>query len=532
MIPSNNHIHSIPNDISIYILNPFLDSASKFQLYTASKHLSSLIPLTTIDEFTYNRKTEKYPTPNIFKHRHNHTFKVNAITIYSAYNNLQLDIPSYVKDLFYVTDIPFPDISYSNVTKLVFAGDAIKITRSLKGLLPKTLEHLRLPDAFDQKLVPGDLPDTLEEFFMNSNYNHEIDPAVFPKSLKSLTFYYKQNIQTITPDFFPKDLKNLTIHWDPDTDEHIHINDQYYPSELITLKLDSNYSDTIDVALLPRSLKYLSVGGCMVKQFTKEMLPPNLKKFIIGDTALFTLDKSLFPTTLEDIQINLWNEHEITKDTFPEALKILHVGVGYDHLTIEFPEQLEELYLEGCNLKLKPGILPKTLQKLYFGDDWDHPLTKKTLPSSLKELYFGEKFTHSLSNALVHCTNLETLDLGIDFDQAIFPGMLPNSLKYLTFSSEYDQPLEINTLPENLHTLDMGESFDHPILPGVLPKSLRILELGECFNQELKDIALNEGLETLIINNDMDNHTIENQNLPASLRRIIYDNATLILRKK
>jgi hypothetical protein len=536
MTTSNKHIYNIPNDIFIYILNPFLDSTSKFRLYTTSKHLSSLIPLTTIDSFTYNRKTNKLPTPNIFKHQNSYTFKVEKIIFEHAYKNIEFNLPASVKEIIYlagfafpnyVCDIAFPNISNSSITTLIFMQKANILNHSLKGLLPKTLKYLHLPRHFNRKLNPGDLPDGLQELIMSDMYTHEIIPGVFPASLKSLTFYSRQSLHTVVSGIFPENLEHLTIDCKYNGHIHVHIIEKNYPQKLLSLELLNNFSDVIDVSKLPRTLETLILEDCDIKQFTQGMLPPNLKKFVIGKYESLPFDKSMFPAFIEEIILIYWKLHEITKDTFPESLKILNLGC-YNHCITNLPSQLEELHLSNYSLEFDLKLLPKTLKKLYFGPEWDYCVPPESLPTNLEVLHFSGGFNHSLSNVLVHCTKLKTLDLGVIFDRVILPGMLPSSLKHLTFSYAYNQPLDIKSLPENLHTLIMGESFDHPILHGVLPKSLRKLQLGGFFQQKLNNVALNEGLETFIISNPDSCISLQDLVLPTSINYFKVGNVVVL----
>jgi hypothetical protein len=495
MITSNKHIHNIPNDVFIYVLNPLIDSTTKFKFYTASKHLSSLIPLTTIDSFTYTVKTRETPTPNIFKNQNSHTFKVEEVCFWTTIKDKSIDLPSCVKKVnFFINDL-FPNLSNSNVKNITFGNS---FNHSLNGLLPKTLEILRVGHHFNKLICTGDLPNTLHELYLGDDYSYPLVPGLLPLSLKNLRFKYKQNYCIVTSKWFPPNLEHLYISWGFSSDPDIHIDDECYSSKLLTLELTNNYSDVIDVSKLPRTLESLTLADCKIKRFYKGMLPPILKKLFIGTNISLIFDKSMFPESLEEIILCHYT-YEITKDTFHDSLKKLKLGYGYNRPLRGLPNNLEKLIFLDYDYELLPNVLPNTLKHLHFTNEWNHPLSSEILPASLESIHFGEGYTQSLSNVLTHCYKLETLSLGVEFNQPLLPGMLPSSLKYLTLSYDYNKPLELKSLPENLLILQCGQAFNQPILPGVLPNSLKKLIVGSYFKQKLEKEILPKGLKVLVM---------------------------------
>jgi hypothetical protein len=345
-----------------------INSIDKFNLYIASKHLSSLIPLTTIDEFVYNdEKSFKQITPNLFKDKHNHTFRVRTLLIERITKNVTFDLPSYIKEVIHKTVDIFPDLFTSNVTKLSFVGPGGSYKRVLTGRLPQTLKSLHLPKWTNTLLSSNDLPNTLEELNINGGYCSDNNLIILPLSLKRLTLKFRcdQLDYKIASNFFPCNLQHLIIIWDNlNLKNTTHINEEWYPSNLLSLELHNNYKTIIDISKLPRTLEKLILPDFYTLPLVIGSLPPKLKILALG-YGKYTLDKSLFPACIEQISLKYWNAHDITTDTFPDTLKKLSLDYFFKKCILGIPSKLEELILDEYKHKLDPEILPSTLKILY-----------------------------------------------------------------------------------------------------------------------------------------------------------------------
>jgi hypothetical protein len=108
-------------------------------------------------------------------------------------------------------------------------------------------------------------------------------------------------------------------------------------------------------------------------------------------------------------------------------------------------------------------------------------------------------------------TSLKFLRFGIEFNQEIDKHVLPATLKYLIFSYYYNK--EINDLPDSLEYLRFGWNFNKKITK--LPQSLKILIFGTEFNHSLENI-LPSTLQILELGSEF-NHSLENI-LPLKLQ--------------
>eukprot|EP00435_Cladocopium_sp_Y103_P012932 s1706_g3.t1 len=165
--------------------------------------------------------------------------------------------------------------------------------------------------------------------------------------------------------------------------------------------------------------------------------------------------------------------------------------------------------------------LPKSLEHLSFGLDFNRSLEGVTLPSSLQSLTFGHKFYQSLERVTLP-SSLQSLTFGRWFNQSLERVTLPNSLQTLTFGDLFNQSLERVTLPSSLKTLTFGDGFDQSLEGVTLPSSLQSLTFGFFFNQSMEQVTLPSSLQTLTFEGQF-NQSLERVTLPSSLQTLTFE---------
>ena len=85
-------------------------------------------------------------------------------------------------------------------------------------------------------------------------------------------------------------------------------------------------------------------------------------------------------------------------------------------------------------------ILPRGLQNLTLGGEWNHRLDHVALPSGVRTLKFGDCFNKSLSNATLP-SGLRVLTFGGKFNRALGNTTLPSGLRILTFGGKFNRNL-------------------------------------------------------------------------------------------
>ena len=140
---------------------------------------------------------------------------------------------------------------------------------------------------------------------------------------------------------------------------------------------------------------------------------------------------------------------------------------------VGFPNEEEEFALEA--MTLVDGIangellqyLPKTLQSLTFGYDFNESLLGRKLPERLLKLTFTGIYNCSLE--------------GLDW---------PKGLRDLTLGKRFNQSLELVDFPESLRSLTFGDEFNRSMHAVSLPSSLQSLHFGNNFDQTLEGVEL------------------------------------------
>eukprot|EP00434_Breviolum_minutum_P004217 symbB.v1.2.003716.t1/scaffold209.1/size267950/14 len=177
-------------------------------------------------------------------------------------------------------------------------------------------------------------------------------------------------------------------------------------------------------------------------------------------------------------------------------------------LGVNFQQRLARLNLH----------LPKSLQSLTFGREFNQSLDGVNLPDRLQNLVFGYFFNQSLESVNLP-SSLQNLSFGSHFDQSLEGVNLPDSLQSLSFGNRFNQSLEGVNLPDNLQSLSFGDSFNQSLDRVNLPDSLQNLSFGYFFNQSLEGVNLPDSLQGLKFG-DSFNQSLEGVNLPDSLQSL------------
>jgi hypothetical protein len=188
------------------------------------------------------------------------------------------------------------------------------------------------------------------------------------------------------------------------------------------------------------------------------------------------------------------------------------------------------------NKEIKTFDIPYGITDLYFGKNYDKSINKNILPKTLKKIVFGDNFNQEIYPETLP-NGIDTIYFGYYFNKKINSHILPEKLKHLTFNGEYKYPLTINTFPNNLTHLSfkyynieiaknvfpetliylkLSIDYNYEFTNGTLPKNLIYLELGAQYSYDIKNLP--ETLETLYI---YGNKNII-KNLPNTIKKIIF----------
>ena len=189
----------------------------------------------------------------------------------------------------------------------------------------------------------------------------------------------------------------------------------------------------------------------------------SIVKLTLGNDKFYQpLEPGFLPKNLQILVLGPQYDEPIPMGTLPQNLKELTFGPGYDQ-------------------PIQQGVLPENLEKITFDLFYNQPLGPLVLPGNLKELIFGVNFNQPLERG-VFPDNLEKITFGNEYNQRIDPGVLPRNLKELTFLQDFNQWIDQGVIPENLYRLTFGSKFNQPLDPGVLPGNLKLLEISNNYH--------------------------------------------------
>ncbi|KYQ96668.1 hypothetical protein DLAC_03954 [Tieghemostelium lacteum] len=378
--------------------------------------------------------------------------------VYSNHFNTQFDIPplpSKLKTLVIGDGFNQPLNSSQFPLKLtrLSIGYQFNSPIDLKDLI--NLEYLKFGGyQFQQIIQRGQLPPNLKT--LKFQYKFPLDEGILPDSITNLTMGYKHPINEI---FLPKSLQTLVLN---DYKNRI----EFLPSGLRTLEIHSS-NLTLNYHVLPENLEKLIIRSNTL--YVEGLLPTGLKSLELRYNNTLNTPILLHLENLKSLEIEEI-KNPINTDTLPIQLEILNLGIFNQILLPNSFANLKILKFNNFTQPIPEGVLPPTLERLYLGRLWNHPLEQNTFPPNLKKLKFSDSF-----------------------DQAL-PYQLPNYIESLTFGDYFNQ--EVKNLPKYLRKLNLsGLKFNSEIV--YIPVGLSILKLGPSFQKNFKPYSIPFTLELL-----------------------------------
>ena len=217
---------------------------------------------------------------------------------------------------------------------------------------------------------------------------------------------------------------------------------------------------------------------------------------------------------------------KLDEGVLPESVEFLYfISNNYEYsLHNVLPKNLKTLILSSHSYydnNLKPGDIPEGIKYLRFGYYFNKELNVGDLPESLEYLNLGNNFNKTIKKDVLP-KKLKTIIFGWEYDKKIEKDILPPGLKKIDFGKSFNQPIDIGVIPEYVDNLIFSGKFNQSLI-GVLPKKLKKLYLGGSFNQSFEKGILADSITelTLYIN---DNQILEKDVLPNSLIKLTIHN--------
>jgi hypothetical protein len=295
--------------------------------------------------------------------------------------------------------------------------------------------------------------------------------------------------------------------------------DKYYDRLTKSVILDNEYTGDLTDKVLPKDIKTIFFE----------------RKTLLNLTKSFNRTIDYLPDCLISLYLSEGFNQEITK--LPKKLEILAFGSNYDislNNTI-FPENLKEIHF-GTFFNQNIDKLPDTIQHITLGSRFNKVISKfpkslnsltiennyislDNLPITLKKFTTGYGCSKSLNNLPDSIEEINILNYSCNITK------FPKELKKLTISHFnkkigcYEHEETKLMIPEGIFYLSLGSQFNQEL--DDLPQSLTYLDLSKAsdFNKSLDCLPLN--LEILEISSRY-NKTISN--LPPGIKKIIIFN--------
>ncbi len=365
-------------------------------------------------------------------------------------------------------------------------------------------KYLELKNSLNQKGAGGDLPSNgMSNSSVDENINVVInwmsgDSYTFKNINKNLTI---RNIKSMIKKEYPENANRniMLIFNETELDNSLSLNDLY--SQKIeqenTLNSASNGSNDrkLEFNVIVSDINDYTPPTESISLFGLQ----NINNFIaVNEAQHKNMDKT-------ELIINIGNSE--TNSTNQVLRKLFSVVDDLKYLKIISATQI------------LPGVIPNTLIKLEFLEEYQHDIVPGVFPPDLQILIFDEnKFNQNIGLGVLP-DGLVKLTLGNMFNQQIGLNVLPEGLQNLTFGASFNKPIGPNILPAGLHSLTFGFRFNQPIGSGVLPAGLQNLTFGDSFNQLIGPNVLPEELQNLTFGASF-NRSIGQNVLPAGLHSL------------
>ncbi|EFA80075.1 hypothetical protein PPL_06897 [Heterostelium album PN500] len=290
-----------------------------------------------------------------------------------------------------------------------------------------------------------------------------------------------------------------------------------YPEQLESLDITTN-QDTIDVSVLPRSLKHLAVYGLSNTNEDFKVIPPNLETFQFKIQHINALvDSFMFPSTLKVVAIpiewlkNIKNSHSIHKLS-------LHAVNHYEVIEAgDIPESVTHLTINGksvASLEIHRNQLPSKLRYLKLMNSASFDRDSFASLEHLETLDLSKLYNSKDIATVTYPNNLKNLYLpnSIDETSVVFPpslellsaigmnySLIPKSITHLDFNRIPPKLVSSDIVKPNVRLITFIKHLISKIPPTV--NTITLKELYDDENIQYKARRLSDRSFLLLGNN-------------------------------
>jgi FNIP Repeat len=426
---------------AVTLLLPCLDDYSAFSLFATNKQFHTLTPSYPIKkvvkiELVYFNK-EKRTSKLCSKGEDNVLFPTclfgQVTKLEASYDQLNWFLfEMNLHDIYYRERCFLRHVTihapYKNITVSMFLF--LVLPKLPSSLLTFDVSNLQV---FDEACVNGlyeyifTYCPKLQHLFLPQHLRDALLESVqFPESLQLLSFFYCDTYDRFSFRL-PQSLLRLEFRYGCGRQ----INEGILPDGLQELDLGDCYDFPLP-AVLPTHLRKLTLNN--IFNHPLPPLPPSLQYLDLGDSFNQPLIQS-FPSSLKTLIFGCSFNQSFTLGILNEGLERINLNDAYNKTFTFLPSSLLELSVgEKFNRRILPGSLPCKLQRLVFGNRFNHKLDLlNNLPSSLTCLVFpsNSRFTHRLRGDVFPHLKCLLLPSQFSIHQLVgsFPSLLVKKLK-------------------------------------------------------------------------------------------------------
>lgn len=410
-----------------------------------------------------------------------------------------------------------------------------KWNRSLVGARaswPASLEVLHFGTGFDKPLQGKDgigFPPGLQEIDLGGVFNQQLSGVEWPSELRKLTFseYFNQSLEFHAAGgvgvSFPQGLREISFGSRFDQE----VARVAWPKGLETL----TFGDGFNRAFASPGLGYSYGDGSTGGRMPTDAIAAAATPLRISPPPSF-----LLPAGLKVLVLGDGYDHPLRGAELPDGLEKLVIGKSFSFVaSVRWPSGLKWLHLSckwGSNVGGGGGdggdrprssrwlTLPRGLEYLDVGDQFNSPLDSIALPATLKVLNLGSEFDHPIDHqfhvnekcdARLERHNAQDISQerrrhrghqdqsqgqenqqgqsssGLDDAPAPPPPFLPDGLEELRLGAAFNHEIENTRLPNRLKRLLFAaeSKFDRPVAGVEWPMGLEELRFGNYFDQPM-----------------------------------------------
>ncbi|EGG23282.1 hypothetical protein DFA_05414 [Cavenderia fasciculata] len=230
------------------------------------------------------------------------------------------------------------------------------------GVLPNSVQSLKLPFQMESELVPGSVPPNCTLLSIGRMYDSPIDEGIIPDTVTNLRIAPQTLVigETIT---LPPRLTHLRCSFVSQP-----ITPSLIPPTVTHLVIDE-ISTALPVGGIPNSVEYLTINS-EFPSLESGSLPQNLRQLIL-ESYNHPIEEEVLPNSLQTLELHQYN---YPLPQLPQSLTKLHLSNRVYSSELNLPPSIKHFTIRSEIIKLSSIQLPVNLEQLGVFYDFNSSL--------------------------------------------------------------------------------------------------------------------------------------------------------------